>query len=163
MEKSLQVVTDSQIDLPAATQPDDDTTLPDINTLNQDIDMEYDMLEIANMPLDNENDALLPVDTPKQVDFVNEMNAELGINRDLELEMENLSFLEKQRDTTTVQKNTINKNPKPKCRAGKGSLKVVTDNSNKNNEQAKTPGSPRGEFTMTKHRIWQSYGPSNRQ
>ena len=156
------MVTDPQIDLPSTSQSADDTTLPDINTLNQDINMEQDMLEIANMPPNIENEAVLPVDTPKQKDFANEMDADWGINLDLELEMENLSFLEKQ--VQAVNKDKTNKDPKPRCRTHGEYLKVVTDNSNNSsNKPAQTPGSPKGQFTTTKHGIRRSYGPSNRQ
>ena len=79
----------SMIDLPEEVA--DEVTLPDVN-----VDFGHD--ELASDFLDNEidNATVLGVNTAPVADFAKEMAEEEGVDRDLELELENLTFLEEQ-------------------------------------------------------------------
>ena len=92
------------IDLPDEVA--DEVTLPDVH-----VDFGHD--ELASDFLDNEvdNAAILGVNVAPVTDFAREMAQEEGVDRDLELELENLMFLEEQNSKwENKEKNDKNKN-----------------------------------------------------
>ena len=55
------------------------------------------MLAVDKMATDYNNATLVPIDGPKQLDVTKELDWETGLdNRDPEVEMDNLNFLEEQ-------------------------------------------------------------------
>ena len=91
------------IDLPDEVA--DEVTLPDVH-----VDFGHD--ELASDFLDNEvdNAAILGVNAAPVTDFAREMAQEEGVDRDLELELENLTFLEEQNSKQeNKEKNVKNK------------------------------------------------------
>ena len=78
----------TKIDLPKEVK--EEVTLPEVNKFEND-DLASDFLnnEVDNSTLLGVNDAPIP-------DFAKEMSIEQGVDRDLELELENLTFLEDQ-------------------------------------------------------------------
>ena len=74
------------------------------------------MLAIDKMATDYDNAALVPIDGPKQWDITKELDHEMGLdNRDLEVKMDNLNFLEEQVKNQPKPKTPT---PKPKPKPG---------------------------------------------
>ena len=91
------------IDLPDEIA--DDVTLPDVH-------VDFGQDELASDFLDNEvdNAATLRVNVAPVTDFAREMAQQEGVDRDLELELENLMFLEEQNSKwENKEKNDKNK------------------------------------------------------
>ena len=160
----------SLIDLPEEVA--DEVTLPEVH-----VDFGHD--ELASDFLDNEidNATVLGVNAAPVADFAKEMAEEEGVDRDLELELENLTFLEEQNSKQKrKEKNLENKNNRktPKGGKPKGHRKQsnVTPNNINNMKSTSdttpahttaTPGSPKDVWKTTKHGIRKNYGPSHPQ
>ena len=103
----------SMIDLPEEVV--DEVTLPEVH-----VDFGHD--ELASDFLDNEidNATVLGVNAAPVADFAKEMAEEEGVDRDLELELENLTFLEEQNSKQKQkEKNLGNKNNQKMPKGGK--------------------------------------------
>ena len=148
------------IDLPDEVA--DEVTLPDVH-----VDFGHD--ELASDFLDNEvdNTAILGVNAAPVTDFAREMAQEEGVDRDLELELENLTFLEEQNSIQKNKeenfKNKDNRKPpkgvKPKGQRSKPNvtpnntniMKPVKDTASAHSST--TPRSLKGVWKTTKHGI----------
>ena len=160
------------IDLPEEVA--DKVTLPEVH-----VDFGYD--ELASDFLDNKTDnaAVLGVNMAPVADFAREMAQEEGIDRDLELELENLTFLEEQNSKPKMQeKNPKNRNNQKTLKGGKPKGHRIKSNVTPNNTNitkstsdttpacttsTATLGSPKGVWKTTKHGIHKNYGPSHPQ
>ena len=141
----------SLIDLPEEVA--DEVMLPEVH-----VDFGHD--DLASDFLDNEidNATVLGVNAAPVADFAKEMAEEEGVDRDLELELENLTFLEEQNSKQKrKEKNLENKNNRktPKGGKPKGHRKqsnVMPNNTNNTKSTCDTtpacttatPGSPKG-------------------
>ena len=64
---------------------------------NNSTDLDTDMLAVDKMATGYDNATLVPIDGPKQPDVTKELDRETGlVNREPEVEMDNLNFLEEQ-------------------------------------------------------------------
>ena len=93
----------------------DEVTLPEVQ-------VEFGHDELASDFLDNEidNATVLGVNATPVTDFAEEMAEEEGVDRDLELELENLTFLEEQNSKQKwKEKNLGNKNSQKMLKGGK--------------------------------------------
>ena len=149
----------------------DEVMLPDVH-----VDFGYD--ELASDFLDNKTDnaVVLGVNTAPVADFAREMAQEEGVDRDLELELENLTFLEEQNSKQKMQeKNPKNKNNRKTPKGGKPKGYRIKPNVTPNNTNITkstsdttpacttatvTPGSPKGVWKTTKHGIRKNYDPA---
>ena len=150
----------------------DEVMLPEVQA-------EFGHDELTSDFLDNEidNATLLGVNAAPVTDFAKEMAEEEGVDRDLELELENLTFLEEQNSKQKQkEKNlgTMNNRKMPKGGKPKGHRKQSNvmpnnrDNMNSTGDMipahtTTTPGSPKGVWETTKHGIHKNYGPSHPQ
>ena len=150
----------------------DEVMLPEVQA-------EFGHDELTSDFLDNEidNATLLGVNAAPVTDFAKEMAEEEGVDHDLELELENLTFLEEQNSKQKwKEKNLGTKNNRktPKGVKPKGHRKQSnvtpnnTDNMNSTSDMnpactTTTPGSPKGVWKTTKHGIRKNYGPSHPQ
>ena len=154
------------IDLPVSTA--DDITLPEMEIVD-------DFFEDAD-----DTDALLSVDAAPVPDFAKEMAIEEGIDRDLEVKLENLAFLDKRKNEPTkmdkqqtkcyTRKNTqsVQQRNKP-VTSNKTPIKTTDKKAGKTSTAPKvsatpsTLGSPKGHWKTTKYGIRKKYGPSHPQ
>ena len=150
----------------------DEVTLPDVH-----VDFGHD--ELASDFLDNEidNAAVLGVNVAPVADFAREMAQEEGVDRDLELELENLTFLEEQNSKQKKkEKNLKNENNRKPPKGGKPKGHRIKPNIMPNNTNimkstrdttpactTAIPESPKGVWKTTKHGICKNYGPSHPQ
>ena len=160
----------SMIDLPDEVA--DEVTLAEVQA-------EFRHDELTSDFLDNEidNATVLGVNVAPVTDFAKEMAEEEGVDHDLELELENLTFLEEQNSKQKwKEQNLGNKNKQKTPKGGKprGHRKQSnitpnnTDNTNSTSDMTPactttTPGSPKGVWKTTKHGIHKNYGPSHPQ
>ena len=154
----------SMIDLPDEVV--DEVTLPEVQA-------EFGHDELTLDFLDNEinNATLFGVNPAPVMDFAKDMAKEEDVDRDLELELENLTFLEEQNLKQTQKENKLGtkynrkmlKGEKPKGhRKQSNVMPNNTDNTNSTSDTT-TPGSPKGVWKTTKHGIHKNYGPSHPQ
>ena len=150
----------------------DEVMLPEVQA-------EFGHDELASDFLDNKinNATVLGVNAAPVTDFAKEMAEEEGVDHDLELELENLTFLEEQNSKQKrKEKNLGNKNNRkmPKGGKPKGHRKQsnVMPNNMDNTKSTSdttpartraTPGSPKGVWKTTKHGIHKIYGCSHPQ
>ena len=155
--------------------------LPDkvVEVMLPEVQAEFGHDELTSDFLDNEidNATVLGVNVAPVTDFAKEMAEEEGVDCDLELELENLTFLEEQNSKQKwKEKNlgTKNNQKMPKGGKPKGYRKQsnVTPNNmdNTNSTSDMTPacttttlGSPKGVWKTTKHSICKNYRPSHPQ
>ena len=84
----------------------DEVMLPDVH-----VDFRHDELTSDFLNNEIDNAAVLGVDVAPVADFAREMAQEEGVDHDLELELENLTFLEEQNSKQKMkEKNLKNKN-----------------------------------------------------
>ena len=189
--------------MPANTEENvnDGTTLPDLGSKHTDaepnltatIDLPLDIADEVTLPkvdieqdelatdfLDNEldNAALVGINAAPMTDFTREMAQEEGVDRDLELELENLAFLKENRSKhdkdSKKDKNEDNQrwDGKPRKEVNKSSVtphntrrpKPVRNSATlATMSNPSTPGSPKGVWKTMKHGIRKKYGPSHPQ
>ena len=145
---------DKDIDLPE--QNSEAVTLPEFASENDEL--ENELLGIGD------NSMLLRVNDTRVPDFAKEMSIEEGLDCDLELELENLTFLENNHSGNCLQapKKKPNKNPKgnkprvPKNKSANVMPSRITRSAsmtNKNAANENVPRSPKGEWKTTRHVI----------
>ena len=109
------------------------------------------------MENDNNNAMLVPVGGPKQKDIIHEMNTDQkNVQRDLELEMENLTFMEEQA--------AVNK--APDVAPVKDSPKTPPKSNStgdKSSKSMETPTSPKGQLKTTHFRLKHTRTPVSKQ
>ena len=144
------------IDLPEQTA--NKVTLSEFAAENEELE--------NNFLADGDNSALLGVNDTHVLDFAKEMSIEEGLDHDLELELENLTFLEDQNNINNNQPGkdlqAPKKKPKKKPKGSKPKLpknkstnvmptRITRSASTKNNKVANVnvPSSPKGEWKTT--------------
>ena len=161
-QPEIKPIASTAIDLP--NEVVDEVTLPEFGDDNLTTDFLGD---------DVDNSALISVDAALATDFTKEMALAEGVDRDLKLELENLTFLEEQ---TKGQKKKRDENkPKqpPKSEKSKGMMNkpmnvmpkntAVSATNNSTSQASPRPSSPKGTWKTTKHGIRKKYGPSHLQ
>ena len=154
------------IDLPAGNA--DEVTLPAINLETEMDDADADDVELDFLNVED-NATLVNIDAAPQTDFAKEMVNVEGIDRDLELELEILAFLNEEIENQADEMTADEKNweMKRKEKVDKKRDKPVTPEKNKQNTKTQTsestPRSPKGRWKMTSHSIRRNRGPSHPQ
>ena len=161
----------SLIDLPEEVA--DKVMLPEVH-----VDFGHDELALGFLDNEIDNATVLGVNAAPVADFAKETAEEEGVDCvDLELELENLTFLEEQNSKQKQkEKNLENKNNQkmPKGGKPKGHRKqsnIMPNNTNNTKSTSgmtpacttATPGSPKGVWKTTKYGIHKNYGPSHPQ
>ena len=140
------------IDLPEQTA--NKVTLPELAAENEELENDF----LAN----GDNSVLLEVNDTHVPNFAKEMSIEVGLDRDLELELENLTFLEDQNNINNNQPGkdlqAPKKKPKKKLKGSKPKLpknkstnvtptRITRSASTTNNKAGNenVPRSPKGE------------------
>ena len=150
----------------------DEVMLPEVQT-------EFGHDELTSDFLDNkiDNATLLGVNAALVMDFAKEMAEEEGVDHYLELELENLTFLEeqnlkqkwKERNLGSKNNRKMPKGGKPKGHRKQSNVTPNdTDNMNSTSDTTParttiTPESPKGFWKTTKHGIRKNYRPSHPQ
>ena len=160
-------VSTMEIDLPDDVA--DEVILPDMN--NFDLDMENELLAADIIETEVKNSILISIDDPTKLDFTKEMSKEQGVDHDLELELENLSFLDEQAVSTSktnVKNRRSNRNwSKSRNKESKDNDTTVMPDKIGEKQRDTSPsevqGSPKGVWKTTCHGIQKNYGPAHPQ
>ena len=141
-----------QIDLPKMDDAHDEVTLPE--------------LDIENILLnEQDNTALIDINAAPILDFAKQMADEEGVNRDLELELENLTFIKNQtivqgKEGANVASKKAPNTEQPKKNAAQKKVKITPKVKPNNNSPS---NSPKGIWKTTHHGIKKNYGPLHPQ